>query len=425
MGRISLPNLHPKGRILAMKICMLLSGLSYVGTYYRAFRWAKYLVSRGHEVTLMCTATDRRYRTTQRFDENVRVLESPSVMDGRYVMTRLSGLCGWSPFSVFSRIRELRLRKYDIVHTFEHHPNVAIPPLVIHPETYRVLISDNCDHFGEGGFREAQYSPYRLRKVYDRIGYPFRKYMDCLERKLRRRADAITVISRYLQQRALDMGINLKRIYLIPGSADIEGIKPEDRTTSRRRHGINNNSKVLAFLGGAQFDLDISLFAFNQILKKYPNGLFLIIGRKNDHVMRKAVALGISNRLIATGWVADKEITSWLGCADVCVLAVRDHPVNHARWPDKVGSYMAAGRPTVCTRVGDVAEFIESNQVGLVSDPTPNDMADCIEKILSNSDLARAMGENARKAAEKVLSISIHGKILEDLYANLLKRRKE
>ena len=370
----------------------------------------------------MCSSVDRRFHTTQHFDEDIRVLETPSAMDGSYVMKRLSGLYGWSPFSVMSRMRELRSGKYDIVHTFEHHPHVAVPPLVVNPETYRVLISDNCDHYGKGGFRGAQYSPYRLRNVYDIIGYPFRIGMDRLEQKLRKRADAVTVISRFLQQRARDMGVSSKRIHLIPGSADIEGIKPEDRKASRRRHGIEENSKVIAFLG-APFDLDFSFFAFTRILKKYPNGLFLMIGRKYNGVLQKATALGISNRIIATGWVADQEISSWLGCADLCLIAMRDHPVNQARWPDKIGSYMAAGRPTVCTRVGDVAEFVESNQIGLVSDAAPDAIADCIEKILSNADLAHFMDENARKTAERVLSLSIHGQILEGLYVDLLQRK--
>lgn len=353
----------------------------------------------------------------------MRVLETPSSMDGRLIMTRLSGMYGWSPLSILSRIHELRSGNYDVVHTFEHHPNVAIPTLVVNPKTYGVLVADNCDHFGEGGFREAQYSPYRLRKAYDVIGSPFRAYMDWLEKKLRRRADAVTLISRYLQQRAQDMGVSSKSIHLIPGSADIEGIKPQDKTESRRCHGIEKNSKAIVFLGGGQFDLDLSLSAFTQVLKKYPNCLFLIIGRKNDRVMQKAAALGISNRIIATGWVADAEISSWLGCADLCVVAMRDHPVNQARWPNKIGYYMAAGRPTVCTRVGDVAELVEANQAGLVSEADPIAMADCIENILSNPDRARFMGKNARKIAESDLRLSIQGQILEGLYMDLLHRR--
>ncbi|MFH0878986.1 MAG: glycosyltransferase family 4 protein [Lentisphaerota bacterium] len=404
-----------------MRIFMSLFCRREEGTYYRAFPWARGLAARGHQVTLACTTREARtVRSRVHEESGVRLIETPSLWDGRWVMTRLSGLYGWSPFSIAARTREIRWGGFDVVHAFEHQLHVSLPVVLAGRRSIPALISDQCDHYGKGGFREQLYSPYRLAALYRVIGWPVRTMMDEVERRLKRSADAVTVISRFFKERAVAMGITLEKIHVIPGSADVQAIRPMPRTEARRARGLPENANIMAFLGAGQFDVEFSLEAFVQVLRQKPNCLYLVLGPKDKDVAQRAKELGVADKVIQTGWIQDEELPGWLACADVCLIALRDHPVNQGRWPNKIGSYMAAGRPTVCTEVGDVAVLVRDRNIGRVAKVDPGDFAGKILELLQHPELAQSMGARARTVAENEFALEIQVKELESVYLNCL-----
>ncbi len=403
-----------------MKILMILFTRRDEGTFYRAFPWAVYLVSRGHDVTLLCTAEKNRFCTTVSAERGVRIVETPALFDGRRLMARLTGMHGWGPLDILARCRELRRGRYDIVHAFEHHPHVTLPVCLAGRKSCPVLIADWCDHYGRGGLGGAEYSPYRLRRLYTPIGLPLRRWTEYVEGSLRRRADAVTVISSYLRQRALDKGVSPEKIHLITGSSETGLIRSAPPGPARKKMGLDGNLRYVLFFGAGQFDVDFSLEAFARVARKIPGSRFIVVGRKDPVVTRSVEALGLRDKVIQTGRVDDDQLSDWLACADICLLPMKDHPVNRARWPNKIGFYMAAGRPTVATAVGDVGRLIAEREIGLASQVDSRDFADKILFLLKSPSVAQEMGERARFIAERELETSVQGRELEQLYMTML-----
>jgi len=405
--------------IRPLNILMILFTRRREGTYYRAWPWAEYLVSRGHRVTLLCTSGTRLFRSTVSIEHGVRIIETPALFSGRYVMTRLCGLYGWGPLDIFARWRELRRGGYDVVHTFEHQLHVSLPVCLAGRRHVPVLVADWCDHYGKGGFREIEYSPYRMAHLYKLLGFPVRVLMDYLEGALRRRADAVTVISTYLRQRAINCGVPAGKIHLIPGSADIEKIRVQTKAAARRRLNLHENRPCALFFGAGQFDVDFSLDAFARVQQTFPDSRFIIVGKKDDAVARKAAGLNIQDKIIQTGWIHDSALSDWLASADVCLLPMKDNPPNHARWPNKIGFYMAAARPIVTTGVNDVRHLVETEAIGMVSPVDVGDFAEKIVHLFSQPQLAAKMGRRARAVAETRFALSVQGAQLEQLYFDL------
>lgn len=403
----------------SLNILMILFTRRREGTYYRAFPWAEYLVSQGHRVTLLCTSKEHRFRREESVENGVRIIETPELFSGRYVMTRLCGLYGWGPLDILARWREIRRGRYDVVHAFEHQLHVSLPIFLAGRRRVPVLVADWCDHYGKGGFREIEYSPYRLAPLYRVLGFPFRVLMDYLEGALRRRADAVTVISTFLWQRALDKRVPADRLHLIPGSADVQNIQVEPKADARRSHGLAQESNVALFFGAGQFDVGFSLEAFARARQQCPDCCFVVVGKKDSAVTRKAGELGIGDCVVQTGWIDDGALSGWLACADLCLLPMKDNPPNHARWPNKIGFYMAAGRPVVTTGVNDVGGLVENGGLGLVAAVDVQDFSDKIVDLLTHPQQADAMGQRARDMAEKDFALPIHGAQLEQLYATL------
>ncbi|MHA1301184.1 MAG: glycosyltransferase, partial [Candidatus Helarchaeota archaeon] len=277
-----------------------------------------------------------------------------------------------------------------------------------------------CDNFGEGGFRD--FYQYRLDYLYRNIGLPLRRLMDFIEKDLRLKSHGITVISEFLLQRAINMGVERKKIFLIRGSVDVDKIKPIRKEIAREKIGINKDHKVLVFLGSYQGDLDIALMAFALVLQDMPNIHFLIIGKKDENVRKKAAKLRIINKIIQTGWCSEKQLPWLLSVADAFLLPMRNNSLNQARWPNKIGEYMAASRPTICTRVGEMAKLIEEEEIGLVSEVDFEDFAKKILFLLKNEELSMRMGKKARKIAENKFALNVQGSKIESVYKTLFKK---
>jgi glycosyltransferase involved in cell wall biosynthesis len=241
-----------------------------------------------------------------------------------------------------------------------------------------------------------------------------------LERDIRRRAAAVTVISKYLFDRAVKIGIDPKKITIIRGSVDTEQVKPIDKLEARDKVGIGRDQHIVTFLGTGQFDVDLALRAFVTVLHQMPDARLLVLGKKTEALEQTVKDLSLSNNVILTGWRPHQDLMNYLSSTDVFVLPMRDNPVNQARWPNKIGEYMAMARPTVCSRVGDVAELVEREHIGLVADNHPVQFGKTILMLLKNEQLANEIGKRARNVAERQFDIAVQGSQVERLYQRLV-----
>jgi glycosyltransferase involved in cell wall biosynthesis len=83
---------------------------------------------------------------------------------------------------------------------------------------------------------------------------------------------------------------------------------------------------------------------------------------------------------------------------------------------------MAAGKPVVATRVGAHPEIIEDGVTGFLVEPNNSkELADRIEKILLDQDLAKSIGERGRERYEEFFTLERYCKNIENIYEGLTK----
>jgi glycosyltransferase involved in cell wall biosynthesis len=189
---------------------------------------------------------------------------------------------------------------------------------------------------------------------------------------------------------------------------------------ARHKLGIDRDRRIVTFLGTGQFDVDFALCAFTTVLQQCPDARFLVLGKKTEPLDRTIEGLSLSDKVILTGWRPHDELINYLSATDVFVLPMRDNAVNQARWPNKIGEYMAMARPTVCSPVGDVAELVERESIGLVSENDPVHFATAILTLLKDEQLANDIGRRARRVAERQFDIAVQGLQVERLYQRLV-----
>ena len=80
-------------------------------------------------------------------------------------------------------------------------------------------------------------------------------------------------------------------------------------------------------------------------------------------------------------------------------LPLRDTLTNRGRWPSKINDYMAAGRPTVATAVGDLNWLFQKYDIGRLAQPKPEEIAGQTLRLCDDALLAQQYGTVARKVA--------------------------
>lgn len=407
--------------MMPLKILFLLSDVKGSATYVRAINLANQLATLGHDVSLIVVSKKAFFTHSSYLNNMVRVLETPRFMHNLlgYFTRRLFLDPGTGPLDILLRLRELGTGNYDLVQLFDHSLNVYLPWLILHNHLKTKCVADWCDVFNyEGGLRYA-YS-FRLDYLYKVLGLPFRKLSQYLEFSLRRGADGVTAISKGLKDFAIEQGVDEGRLMILEGGADVDSIVPIPKNEARQRLGLPIGSNIVGFLGSFQGDLDILIQSFSRVKRKLPDSYLLVIGTPSPWITSAVSRAGIATSYIEAGRCPDELLPQFLASVDVLTLPLRNNLASETRWPNRIGEYMASGRPIVVSDVGDTARVVKQHEIGLVAGTNIDSFADTIVTLLQNTDLAQKMGVKAREVACNHYSWALQAARLEQFYFQLL-----
>jgi glycosyltransferase involved in cell wall biosynthesis len=146
--------------------------------------------------------------------------------------------------------------------------------------------------------------------------------------------------------------------------------------------------------------------------------LTVLVGPHEESMRRWAQDRGVSEHVITTGFLQDAELPPYLHAADVGLLPFADKPLNRARFPIKLGDYLAAGLPVLTNDVGEMGRIVREEDVGEVTSSGPRAYAAGLSRMLEHPSRLEACRRRARCAAEKMSWNAVSGE-LEEFYLTL------
>ena len=370
---------------------------------------AESLVSRGHQVTVLCGLPNYpkgyifdgyKHGENRIQDHNgVRIIRAKEIGRRKDIIFRFLNYYSF-PYHANKLIRKLD-KDFDVVLVNELSPIMSAVPGIKYAKRYnKPLIMYEMDLWPEsllaGGIKKDSFIYKHYKKVSSKIYSEF---------------DKIIVSTKE----------HIPYIKALPNceSFDIDYLPQyaESIFEDSNYDTIDNGIIDLMFAGniGKAQSIDTIIKAA-ALLKDDPKFRFHIVGSGSelDNARKLASSLG-TNNFIFYGQKPLDEMPDLYKIADAMLVTLEDKPYANMTIPGKVQSYMASGKPIIGSINGSCADFIRNNEIGYVcSSMDSESLANIIKGLDIN--ILKDMGEHSREVYFKKYSKDIFiGELIKEL----------
>jgi len=216
-----------------------------------------------------------------------------------------------------------------------------------------------------------------------------------------------------------------EKVRVIHNGVDVESFGQRSRDRSwLMPNGApeQEKEKWIALVGNMHSDVKghpLLIAAAASISTEFPKTRFVLVGdgKQRKEFERQVAERGLEKFFSFLG--LRNDVPHILACCDIAVL-----PSEAEGLPNAVLEYMAAGLPTVASRVGGNAEIVQDGKTGLLVPPQDSyALAEALLRLLRNPDFAAGMGMKGRECVAAHFSFQRMVENTDQLYTELLRSR--
>lgn len=224
-------------------------------------------------------------------------------------------------------------------------------------------------------------------------------------------ADAVVTISNFLRKLFRQRGVKTDLFPVIPPGVDAELFHPPRDVSATK-------SKTVSFIGRMVrskgiFDLIKAFELLHDSVESPAELVFIGDGTDREEAIKVVKDKGLEEYVRFTGHVNHSEVPDFVRQSDVVVLP---------SWYEALGNTVVEAQscevPVVGCRVGGIAELLSDGQGILVEPHNPKEIAEAIQCIFSNDELAQELATDGREFVENHHALDV----VRDDYVTLLKR---
>ena len=249
-------------------------------------------------------------------------------------------------------------------------------------------------------------------------GQPVRKLLD--RRLIAARADAFLAVSEQDRRRMIEIeGIDPGKVIFVPNG--IPAPPAPSGADIRGELGIGADVPVVGTVCALrpQKALDMLLEAAAKLSRDLPALRVLIVGEGPERagLEHRIAELDLGGTVMLLG--QRNDVPDLLGAIDVAVCCS-----DFEGTPLSILEYMEAALPIVATRVGGIPALIEPEVEGLLVEPRhPDGLAATIARLLTDRELAAAVGAGGRRRQHAEFDIGVTVRAIERIYEGLASGR--
>lgn len=388
----------------------------------RSYEFAKYLVRRGHRVTMLTSASEisdvdiPAGRSTHRL--RIDGIDVIAVRVGySQNMSPLRRITSFLHFMLISSWHACRARGHDVVFATSTPLTVGIPGVLASWALRVPFVFEVRDLWPE--------APIQMGVVRNRLVI---RLLRALERFLYRCSTHVVALSPGMRDGVLDAGTPESKIRVIPNCSDLDlfqpGAAPEHLL---QRYDLQGRFVVLhAGSMGAANGLDVLVDAAVRLHRDGVDDVrFVLLGQgsTSGSMQGRIRDEGLTN-IVLPGSIPRAQVADFVRASDVCLVLFRALPVLATNSPNKLFDALAGGRPVVVNSDGWTRRLVEDHEVGRFATPGSGDaLAREILWLKENHVARERMGRQARALAEREFDRIELAASLERVLESAVRRR--
>lgn len=237
--------------------------------------------------------------------------------------------------------------------------------------------------------------------------------LEWIEIFLYKKADKIISVTNAFKNKLIERGIDPDKIFVVTNGVDLERFKPLEKDQQLvKQYGLEGKF-VAGYIGthGMAHQLETILEAAAQLQneQKDKNGLadqtggyrFILLGngaRKNE-LKVKAQQMGLGN-VIFIDSVPKEDVPRYWSLLDLSIIHLKKMELFRTVIPSKLFECMGMGIPVLHGVLGESAEIVEKNEVGIVFEPeNAGALCDNLRRLKNDRELYEKIRQNCLKNA--------------------------
>lgn len=315
----------------------------------------------------------------------------------------LMSLLPYIPSAFYEGVKQ----KVDVVQIFKTTPLSALPGSMIAFAKHRPFVID-CDDF-ESSLLKLENYPFYLYEATNLVEKSFPKW-----------ANGVVAGAFCVKREMLELGIAEDRILLMPNGVDPDRFNPNlvDREQVRSTLGLDCPTVVYVgfFDQGSKKDFFLLLNAAKLMHDMGAKVKFLIVGdgKAISDIKSHIRDLKLDQHFIFTGFA---DPVSFIAAADVAVVPYIRSPLHGGS--QKLFEYMSMAKAVVVTDAGELSYHVDNGKAGIVSKSEPNDLAEKLLLVLSDSKLQHSLGKAARERVLQCYTWKSYAENLLNFYTKI------
>lgn len=199
------------------------------------------------------------------------------------------------------------------------------------------------------------------------------------------------------------------------------------------KYNLPNNSQFAKFpfifhAGSLQEQKDGilgMLKSFAIVARQIPSCRFISTGRLEKSPNANEIKTLITNESIEEkvfflGYLDQHELNKYLSKAQAVIINKSVNQQNTYCFSNKLGEYMAAGKPVVITRVGEAINWLNSGVDSIIVEPNNhNQIAESLIKIINDEHFSRSLSINAKETCKKSFDFRVYSDLLKRFISQL------
>lgn len=316
----------------------------------------------------------------------------------------------------------------------------GVPYPILRVEAYKLFtrVIRNCDlvHV-HGHVYMSSYLAAKLAKQYKKplivtqhnTWIDYKSWLNTLEnlndtiigKPVLKAADRIFTVSKETKKYVIRLGADKTKTSVMYNGVDTDCFYSAQKEEAREKVGLPQNRKIIFCVRRLVYKngLDTLIESAAIVSKDNPDILFVVAGKGpsrkliEDHITE----LGIEKNVKLTGFVPDEHLPIYYNAADYFILP----SASGEGLPLVLFEAMACGLPVIATKVGGTPEIINNMKNGVLVPPrNPKEMADELSKLLTEEELGKKIGEEAKSTIQNRFSWETNARQLKEAYSQFV-----